>query len=308
MVSDDAPLLFSFGNTGVDFFFVLSGFILYYTYNSSFDRPDRLVPYLKKRFRRIYPVYWAVMLFVLPTLLWMPTLSKAHKQAPGFILASLLLLPQRNVPVLGVSWSLSYEVIFYLVFGICLWRRSAGLAAMAVWAGLVVAGIFVPHLYHGWFLVSWLARPRSLELFFGVAVGFLVLRCPPLYPRMILAMGAFAFAWLGVMSSYVWGRPVGVMCLAFGAASAMVIYGCATGELSGRLGRAPRWMLLLGEASYSIYLTHYSVIALQTRVLKHIAPLPAYLFAFVFAVAVGVLFHVQLERRILRRRPSGTAS
>ncbi len=308
MVSDDAPILFSFGNTGVDFFFVLSGFILYYTYNSGFDRPDRLVPYLKKRFRRIYPVYWAVMLFVLPTLLWMPTLSKAHKQAPGFILASLLLLPQSNVPVLGVSWSLSYEVIFYLVFGICLWRRAAGLAAMAVWAGLVVAGILVPHLYHGWFLVSWLARPRTLELFFGVTVGFLVVRHPFGYSRLMLSVGALGFVWLGVMSSYVWGRPVGLICLAFGLTSAMVIYGCATGELSGRLGRAPGWMLLLGEASYSIYLTHYSVIALQTRVLKRLAPLPAYLLAFVFAVVIGVLFHILVERRILRGRRLTTAS
>ena len=307
IVSRQSPILFSFGGAGVDFFFVLSGFILYYTYHSSFDRPESLLPYLKKRFWRIYPVYWATMMFALPALLWMPNLSKPHKQSPAFILASLLLLPQNDVPVLGVSWSLSYEVVFYLVFGLCLWRRAVGFTAMALWGGLAVTAVAIPDFGDWSFLVSWLALPRVLELFFGVSVGFLVVRRSGKHPRTILTVGALSFASIGVTSSYVWGNPSEALFLVFGVSAALVIYGCAVGELSGQLGRAPRWTHQLGEASYSIYLTHYLAIAFQTRVWRRLPPLPAYLFAFVFAVGVGVLFHMFVEGRILRLRPRTAA-
>ena len=55
---------FSFGDSGVDFFFVLSGFIIFYVHKSDLGRPTTLKSYIYKRITRIYPVYLIVFIGV----------------------------------------------------------------------------------------------------------------------------------------------------------------------------------------------------------------------------------------------------
>src|SRR5579864_9480491 len=64
--SDFWSWLFFFGYSGVDFFFVLSGFIIFLTHRADIGRSERLNAYLTKRFIRIYPVYWTVALVLVP--------------------------------------------------------------------------------------------------------------------------------------------------------------------------------------------------------------------------------------------------
>lgn len=53
--------IFEFGYVGVDFFFVLSGFIITYVHYADIGRPDRIPSYLWRRFSRIYPIYWFIL-------------------------------------------------------------------------------------------------------------------------------------------------------------------------------------------------------------------------------------------------------
>ena len=60
---------FAWGYCGVDFFFVLSGFILLYVHYGQIGHPEKLRSYLGKRYSRIFPAYWSVLAFVIPTCL-----------------------------------------------------------------------------------------------------------------------------------------------------------------------------------------------------------------------------------------------
>ena len=58
----DGP--FAWGDAGVDFFFVLSGFLITLAHRRDFGRPAELSRYLSKRALRIYPTYWVICLAV----------------------------------------------------------------------------------------------------------------------------------------------------------------------------------------------------------------------------------------------------
>src|SRR5947209_3437989 len=102
--------IFSFGSSGVDFFFVLSGFLICYVHLNDIGHPTSLWRYVRKRFTRIYPPYWVLCGLLAPWYLLIPSLV-AHQGARGWpvILKSLALLPQNGTRIVGVTWSLEYE-------------------------------------------------------------------------------------------------------------------------------------------------------------------------------------------------------
>ena len=120
---------FLFGHTGVDFFFVLSGFIIYYIHRADIGLPSRFRPYLKKRVLRVIPVYWIVTSIKLALIVAIPTLAKSYERDPLNLISSYLLLPQRNLPLIGAAWTLTYEALFYLFFATLLMIAVAVSAA-----------------------------------------------------------------------------------------------------------------------------------------------------------------------------------
>src|SRR5262249_8597765 len=134
-----------FGYAGVDLFFVISGFIITWVHDEKLGRPAALREYAAKRFWRIYPVYWFCWLVTVLVLL--PGLRIGVPE-PGVRESAvcLSLWPQRGTTFtfqtwnyyLPQSWSLVYEVMFYLVFaGFFLLPRR-----------------WFPRLLGGWFLAT----------------------------------------------------------------------------------------------------------------------------------------------------------
>lgn len=124
--------IFAFGHAGVDFFFVLSGFIISYVHHADVGRPRRLMHYAFQRVTRIYPVYWAATAIVILSLFF--SHDPAAQLAPLHVAASLLLIPHNQEPVLGVAWTLEHEMLFYLAFGVAiLSRRLGGVLYFAAW-------------------------------------------------------------------------------------------------------------------------------------------------------------------------------
>jgi len=107
---------FSFGWSGVDIFFVLSGFIITYTSRKGIGQRDRLISFLRRRAIRIFPTFWIITGLFLLFQVILPSFYKTHY---SFDLANLLstffLLPGHTM-VNGVSWTLSYEIFFYFLF------------------------------------------------------------------------------------------------------------------------------------------------------------------------------------------------
>ncbi len=138
---------FYFGSSGVDFFFVLSGIVILFAHEAQIGCPQHLPEYAWKRFRRIYPIYWCVLLLALAVYFVVPAFGNGTKTTPGVILGSIMLLPLTSTEtVLPVAWTLFHEIMFYLVFSLFLVRRSIGIATLFLWlAGSLFALIFQFH-------------------------------------------------------------------------------------------------------------------------------------------------------------------
>ncbi|MDB5408461.1 MAG: acyltransferase [Rhodospirillales bacterium] len=291
----DIGRYFAFARNGVDIFFVLSGFIISYAHAADIGRPARLRRYLGRRFVRIFPPYWAVCALIIPIYLLVPSLGDGDVRSFPFILQSVLLVPMPyHASLIGVAWSLSYELLFYAIFAVAIWSRVLGTVVFALWlAGIIVCAWLQPSE----FALSFVFDLRNLEFFFGIAVAAIARRSA--VDARIWVTGVALFAVLGALEAY--APPVHFLW--YGFAGALIVLG-----LAGRDRMAPagvgRVALLFGAASYAIYLVHYFAISAVARIVLPLAPgiiggvmLPVVLLILISSgVAAGLVFHVFVER------------
>jgi peptidoglycan/LPS O-acetylase OafA/YrhL len=145
-LGDVRPLVVELGQTGVTFFFLLSGFILSYSYDDGGSFPkDRRGRFYLARFARIYPVYIATILVMFPALVVLKNTGVAdqHYRELWAITSPLALhawIPGAACSLNCPNWSISTEVFFYLLFPVVfapIYRRpvlaiSLACAAMAL--------------------------------------------------------------------------------------------------------------------------------------------------------------------------------
>lgn len=155
---------FDLGAYGVDFFFVLSGFIIMHAHLHEAGRPGAIGGYVFKRLTRIFPAYWPVALALLGLYAALPALSASGGREFS-MLSSVLLLPADRPLALSVAWTLVHELLFYAVF--LLWFVSR----RAFWGGLAVWAAAIAMTYAGGGATGWLRYPLgalNLEFMLGV--------------------------------------------------------------------------------------------------------------------------------------------
>src|SRR5262245_3827030 len=254
------PGICRFGHLGVDFFFVLSGFIIQHVHGGDAGRPERAGDYLWRRITRIWPLLALLTTLKLVYMLASGAGVRAEKFELGVIVASYLCLPLPGWPVLDVAWTLEHEALFYALFLVpILLGRGAWRVLLAAWLALIVlvlAGGAPPS-----FPVSFLASPLNAEFLLGIAACIACQRLA-LAPRRAagllalgLALGGFGF-WLYTFARTSEEKSVRLV-LAVGLT--LVIVASVALERAGRL-RAPRVLKALGDASYSLYLWHGFVV------------------------------------------------
>jgi peptidoglycan/LPS O-acetylase OafA/YrhL len=314
-----APFRF-FGYAGVDLFFVLSGFIITWVHADHLGRPAALLSYAGRRLWRIYPAYWVCWL--------VGALPRLQRLGAGEAAGYLLLLPRQGTEPfpqgslqagnLGIpqSWTLVYELLFYLLFaGFFLLPRRCFLPLLLGWFLAAVA--FAACRPEVGFLASLPVQPLVLEFLLGCFAALVVRRGVNVPAGACIVLGVAWFALGGYL--HVAGLTSGAQdprhrVLAFGIPAALLVGGLTARERAGS-PLLPRWLRPLGDASYSIYLTHVLVFGLvfkRTLGMSH-RPLPHLLWLALMtgaALAVGYLFHLGVERPLLRshgRRAVGTA-
>lgn len=301
--------IFRFGHAGVDFFFVLSGFIISTVHQNDIGQPGVIRSYVWKRLVRIYPIYWLVAGGAIALAIFgLPPESNLSTIPAKNLLYYFLLLPQ--YPVLGVAWTLAHEILFYLVFGLAIVSRPIGLVAFGLWTALTVVNVLSspPDLTPWaptdlWF--GFLGSSYHLQFLLGIAVAAGVRRFLLPQPRLIVLAGIAGLvvtAWLENTGSILY---IGYASQAlFGFFSAVTLAGLVVGERRGQL-QAPRIAVSLGAASYSIYLVHVPAIAALATLFadKGTNILPGWLLLLTLAVAavvLGGIIHVVAERPLLR--------
>lgn len=310
--SGDVPFanLFAAGDRGVDLFFVLSGFIITYVHFQDIGRPRRIGVYAYSRFCRIFPLVWIVSAAALAVYGAGFDGAKMGKLEFPQIVASLLLLPQDGVALVNVTWTLKYEIFFYGLFGLLIFSRRLGLLALAAWQAAIlvcaVAAIDTSSLWGYYF------RPIGLEFGIGCLVGLWAIatgrrvKAPAaIWPALALAAGSVSFAATMLAQAYAPAILAGLpRFVTFGSSAGLIVMGCCQLERRGLLP-VPNLLILLGNASYAIYLIHFSAITLVVTLFVRAGLTPAGTAAggalAAFGLAAGLGFYYWADRPIARR-------
>lgn len=270
---------FGFGHAGVDVFFVISGFIITYVHGHEMGKMDRVAPFLIKRFFRIYPVYWLLVIGVLLVAYILPGSIKAAKFDFWHVLDSFLLLPTgwaKGLPILPVAWSLYHEVKFYLAFALFLflppkWAR--------IWVGLCIflccgytllycTGI-IPQEHQDQNRLSYfLLNPHNTQFLLGCAVAWLVRRKGEgRRDGWQWLLGGFVFfALAGFLEMRGDILPHRYLVVLYGLAAFALVWGCVQVPEPARKNKGWLFLVLLGNASYSIYLVHYPILGVMKAI------------------------------------------
>jgi len=301
--------VFGFGYMGVDFFFVLSGFIIFYRHSGDMGERARIAPYVKRRLIRIFPIYWLVTSAKVLLILLVPTIALGYERDLAVLVKSYLLVPQPNPPVIGAAWTLSYELFFYLLFAMFIW--SGPRFARWLFAGWVLAIVmfygasrtgFLPASVGGWAWTWVVFHEFNFEFMLGCLSAYLVLHYRLKYPGVIMVVGMFLFVLSARFART--GDPVPSYALMFGVPCFLIVLGSALLEL-GRKLRVPGSILYVGDASYSIYLTHVLFITIYLAVLdrteaSRVLPLPIAVGGMVVVALVGgILVYQFVEKPML---------
>ncbi len=311
---------FSAGYTAVSFFFVLSGFILTYTYGADFEagRADRKRFWIA-RFARIYPVYLVCTLFA-------GYVCRAQFRPAFHALAfvsdlvmlqswSVRMSPFFNVP----GWSLSVEAFFYTLFP---WlvlrlrparpRQAVGMVAI-LWLLALIAPVIGVCLDSraGWHEILNESHPMLYairrypvfalpEFAAGIVLGWFHLRFR-LQQRTATALLVCGVA--GTLASLAESNHLPFELLHNGLLIpfyCLIILGlCYPGIIARGLSWAP--LLLLGEASYALYLFHYNYNGFVLQRFHVPESLGGLAFRMLVIVPVSIALHLYVERPGRRR-------
>ncbi|MFL5252998.1 MAG: acyltransferase family protein [Rhodopila sp.] len=278
------------GLLGVDFFFVLSGFIIMHAHMDDSRSAGSALRYGIKRLRRIYIPYLPVALGLIALYWLFPAISRNNRD--WGMLTSLTLFPTSHPPALVVAWTLSHEILFYGLFLVRYFSRY-GMALALVWAvgiAAAAAGGWSPEVP----VLRYLLSPLNLEFIAGMAAACAYRRLSVRWWPVLIAGGAAAltglFLNLETEAYRVW----------FGMALVPLIVGLALLERTGTL-RPVNWLLVLGNASYAIYLVHDPVVSVFARAAAKLhAWEPSLVICVAAGIAFGLAYHFGIERPGLR--------
>lgn len=258
------------GAAGVDLFFVISGFIM-----ATIGPGRRPGDFIFDRVWRIFPM-WLIAVS--------PWLLIGHHDLPT-VLTSLTLWPIWNgtfhTPALLLGWTLCFEMLFYCAFALAL--ASKPVVPLVAFAFCI---LLAPKTD----LFSYVGSPMIIEFLAGVCIAQL----PRIrYPGILMIVGAALFCF-APMDAYTWifGWHGFDRLLGWGIPSVMIVYGAISMDQYFKRP-AFNFAVLLGDASFSIYLFHEFIVL-------GLMPWPAEVAA---AIGLGVAAYWVIERRLIVLKP-----
>jgi len=272
----------SYGKLGVDFFFVLSGFIIAYT---NLGRGGGVKDYFLRRTTRIYIPYLPIGIAMMILYWIMPNMSASDRDFS--LINSLTLFPIGN-PALSVAWSLSYEMFFYLLFLICIWNRRYFHVLVFFWSLLIFISLAGDIKFN-----SFLFNFYILEFFIGYILAYGMVRNKwKLYAGiMVLILG---------INYLVLPDPLSNLTIAVGF-SALIFVSIAFYDF--RLS-SNHLLMLIGTSSYSIYLIHNPLQSLLVRRLtfipdEHVIWIVLFI-VLIASVIIGYIYYFVFEKKLTK--------
>ena len=243
---------FQNGMAGVDIFFVISGFVMYTA--SARRRVFDARAFLQDRFWRIYPVLWGALLIKIG--LELVTLKSGHGTVdpamydPLRLVGQFLLFPMpANQLLIGPTWTLTLEMIFYFIFALGYLRAGIWgvVVGMLTWYGVNLCFNYV--FENPLKFLGGVTYPGVIEFLYGVIVGWLWMRFSGRLGGGALLIGIIGIGWIIFFSPRYFESGIPAE-FGLGLPAAFLVYGLASVNPP-----TPHWLLLGGRASYLLYLT-----------------------------------------------------
>jgi exopolysaccharide production protein ExoZ len=250
------PFLKAWGYLGVDFFFAISGYVICLVAS----RPDFSAgAFAIKRVFRLFPMYWVTMI-VVGVLILVGRFPDPIQL--GHYLYSLTLLPQHGPSVYQPSWSMERELVFYALAAISI--PFAGVAGLAVVLAALTCAGFIFHDPWTFHVVS----IRQADFLGGVLVFLLSKHGRFGSPAAAVALAA------GVLAmGYLWFFPTHIFPFAITISLAAILFGMVNLRLPWKHWSL-HWLVMIGDASYSVYLLHGLVLYYAPGFSLRLSPFP----------------------------------
>ncbi|MBS0220300.1 MAG: acyltransferase [Proteobacteria bacterium] len=288
--------LIGIGYFGVDVFFIISGFIVCYV---ATRQPDH---FFAKRLIRIVPLYWVATAAVAALAITFPSLLQSTEADTTTFVKSLLFVPYERPtglvqPILFLGWTLNYEMFFYVMFAISLAvsPKHAPLVCALILIGLCLLGRIATFTlpWSFWF------NPRLLEFVLGMAAFHIYARKPAWLKSVpaLLAVGIAVMAVIGMSFQTVLGSKDYDVAICAPLSLLVVL---AALSLEGRLWVPPA-VVLVGDASYSLYLLHPYVVGVVEKTvdpmtIPSVKAIAAAIVTIALSIAVAVISFWVLEK------------
>lgn len=276
-----------FGYLGVDFFFVLSGFIIHYSMATS---KRSAADFAYSRLTRIFLPYWPIGLCLAAVYTLLPNLSAASDSSWGWI-STITLFPTSYSPALSVAWTLQHELLFYVVYAALFYFGRIALG-FAIWATSIV--IALPLFSPQYPLLQLFLAPINIEFMAGILACALFvrgIRCSGILAAILACVFLGIFIILGAH------RDQSVF---FGLAIAVMLPYLCEMERAGRI-TIPDFFVWGGSVSYAVYLVHNPLLSITSRLQAgHVGWETALILSVVLSVAAGTIFYRFWERPLMR--------
>lgn len=321
------PLLASvweYGWLGVEFFFVLSGFIITYIHLKDLESRKGVAQFLRKRFIRIYPIYWVVATIMLIYYLFIKKENQGvtvRLSGMGdfiYLVKCYSLFPTSPLRknFIDIAWTLSYEVWFYLLFAFCIllgYKRTSYF--FIIWGFLIV---FKHYTHIGDFspFLNFILNPMILYFLAGCFIGYLSKKGKASLSLrqfviliIIASMSVFSYAALSgsVLEQNRWDiNYYYLLIVLFG----ITLWMAVSIDRQSWLTAPSKKLLLIGDASYSLYLIHPAVIMFCYKMAAYLTSRFAidvssmtvnliFIGTMLMATLAGLLLHLIVEKPLL---------
>lgn len=290
---------------GVDIFFIISGFIMYYLSHAHFGERGYSAEFLRRRFIRVVPTYWLFTTMMVVASVAHPGAVNNGLGGAWHVVSSYIFIPSPRPdglmhPVLGLGWTLNYEMFFYACYALALLAPPKWGLRLLI-AAFLLFSIAHPYLPEG--ILAFWSDPIILEFVAGVLVAVVFVKGiridrPFVAPLLFLAGVALAI----ILPNFV---PESVRLLRSGLPSLLMAVALI-------LAPNRRWwggFVLIGDASYALYLSHPFTLNVVTGVWSklHLPPVGAiyWLGLVCGSLVTGAIIYIAVEKPIvtfLRRR------
>ena len=283
------------GTSGVDLFFVISGFVMIYASQKLLGLQNGWNIFAEQRIVRIVPLYWIVTSMKVMIVLLTTGFALHTILSPASAACSYLFLPARDLdgrlePLVGVGWTLNLEMLFYALVTVALLVR----VDILKFAGLILTALSVGFYFRRptWPPIAFYLNANAFEFVLGMIIAKACISriyIPKRAALCLIACGLFVL----LLPTHDLKLPI---VLKSGLLASLIVWSAASLESIDKF--IPRFVLYLGDASYSIYLIHPFICPIVPTVLGRVHlyyPWVSVVLSVVLGVASGCILHEIIE-------------